>query len=690
MKLKSIDVTNFKSCRNGTINLDKVNVFIGPNGRGKTSAENALRYLLNGKLPVDPIRHGEDHLSVTGIIDDGQNTEIGRFCYLPDTFRINGADVKKPSFVKEVEKYKNLHETNGYSLTFGSSTNTYFPYAEEKKAWEFLLNGKVEGARMYGIKELEAECFDGTTFYIRLSQASKVTVNGRKVTGKALAELLRDRLQGDEKALDIVTSSATMNAMEMPDFAKYLISVVPMKVDFNKLSQLANLTQEESDLLKDYFPPVPEAITTTDITEAYKRLFAERTEIGRTLDELTKKSRFSGMMPLPDKGTFSAELDTLKKELGGAAQIEKAWTVYNKALEEYLKAVEVLEKWKAELASMDSVTKPDVSLLEDLRKREESLAGAIEQDTVTASRLEEACRPIERMIASLDTTVCPLCDTLVCKTDKTQCKNDLERSVITNKSLITEAEGRIADARKALEEVKVKVEELHSMELKWNEKENLAGKIEALSKTMHGVPDMPAKIPDVANIQKRIEVLSRNLEEITIYEECIKSKGMAEEVRKRYDLFTSVVKKSEPKKGLLTNTILEYVLTPFCNHANGFLNGITGDMELSFRMDDDGLQVYCCPHGKSFFVPVKALSTGEKLLVSFALMDMVSTISNSRILVFDCLEELDIKMIEALMDMVIRQDILDRYDHIILSMVNHEDIERAVERKAGLVNIVRF
>ena len=70
MKIESITVKNFKGCPDGTYNLSKLNMLIGKNGKGKTSFQLALRYLLNGKLPADPIRHGNEILYVSGIIEE--------------------------------------------------------------------------------------------------------------------------------------------------------------------------------------------------------------------------------------------------------------------------------------------------------------------------------------------------------------------------------------------------------------------------------------------------------------------------------------------------------------------------------------------------------------------------------------------------------------------------------------------
>ena len=90
-------------------------------------------------------------------------------------------------------------------------------------------------------------------------------------------------------------------------------------------------------------------------------------------------------------------------------------------------------------------------------------------------------------------------------------------------------------------------------------------------------------------------------------------------------------------------------------------------------MQDD-LAVYRKPHGKDVPIQMQNLSSGEKMLLAFLLMDMVSSISGTRILVFDNLEQFDEGTIENLLNMLEQDKIKERYDHIFLSVVEHPSI----------------
>ena len=56
MKIKTIQVQNFKSIQEVTINCNKgMNAFIGKNGTGKSAVFEAVNFVLGGKSPFDTI-----------------------------------------------------------------------------------------------------------------------------------------------------------------------------------------------------------------------------------------------------------------------------------------------------------------------------------------------------------------------------------------------------------------------------------------------------------------------------------------------------------------------------------------------------------------------------------------------------------------------------------------------------------
>lgn len=688
MKIKTLELENFKSAPNGVINLDSVNVLVGENGKGKTSIQNALRFILNGSLPDEPIHHGCDHLHVTAIMDDGCDTKMERVFYPSDTFRINNMSIKEKDFLKEVEKYRNLYEQNGAVPQIGPKSNPFFKTQSPDVIWNFLVTGKTDGFRVHGLKELELELEDGTILYMCKSQPSKVMINGKKTTNKTYTEYIGRSMNCDANALNLVTSSEVMSAMKMTDFAKYLISIIPVTIDFDKLSELAVLDDCEKGILKPLLPPSPATISITDIAEAYKTLYATRSELSRQLNEWKKRSVFEGQIPNYEEKQIREQISILNQQLGAASQIAKAWQIYDRNCKDRQRYIENLKQMISDYNKIGSVEKPNKEYYNYLVNEENSLRDHLHADTGIITRLRQANVPILKMLKDLDSTTCPLCDKLVCNTDKTSCKKDLETIIHNNEKLINEATLRYQENEQRLAACLNNHQVYQEKQSNFEKKYLLWQNIEQLKKSIPAEPEKPAQIPDTTKLQAELANLQEILTQVVLYQEAQKALGKYEETMMQYNLYCNLVKKTEPKKGLLTNTILSFILEPFKQHINAFIKEIWGDMEISFVMEETGLQVYCRAHSRADFVPVNALSTGEKMLVTIALMDMVSTISNSRILVFDCLESLDSNSFSSLMKLLTSPIMTNRYDHIILAAVNHSGIIEILENYKNLCNII--
>ena len=75
MKISSITMKNFKGINETQITPEKLNVFTGKNGSGKSSHLAAIAFALTGKINSDFIKKGEKSLSVLIEFEDGTTIE---------------------------------------------------------------------------------------------------------------------------------------------------------------------------------------------------------------------------------------------------------------------------------------------------------------------------------------------------------------------------------------------------------------------------------------------------------------------------------------------------------------------------------------------------------------------------------------------------------------------------------------
>lgn len=689
MKIKSLETENFRSCPNRVYEFGKVSFLVGDNGKGKTSLENAVRYALNGKLPEDPIRHGEDHLKVTMVIDDGQDTKVERTAYLPDVYRVNGEEKKQKEFAAEVQKCRERCQANGIAVHVGPNSNPEFKHFTFPALWEFLLTGKTPGVTMSGKAELELVTDDGTTLYQFKSKPSAVKIDGKQATLKAVNALLSDRIGGDAKAVDLVSSSEVLMAMQMPDVAKYLMELIPVVLDFDKLCQLANVSPEESDILRPLFPAAPASVVPSDVASAYRVLYSTRTGISARKEALRIKSTYEGTLPPVTEKVVQIRLDELNRQIAVSSKIKEAWDQFDRRTKEREAATETLNRRVKEFNALGKVERPEESELQGLLAEETRLRQSMLEAERAVTGYQKANEPLQRMLNNLGTSVCPLCDKLVCKTDKTAVKNDLTEAIEANMKLVKDTQERLEVMKKDLAGILAKEEEVRNRVTLYNNKAAVYRQICDLKASIPEAPVQPEPMPDVQKLKAELATYQEWQKQYLIYNECQKAAPEYNEVCRQYELYNSLVRKCEPKKGLLTNVILKVLFTPFTDHLNEFVKSIYSDMEMAFQMGDSGIRLLCRPHGRDALLPIGALSTGEKYIAMLALMDLVSDISNVRILVFDNLEALDEETMKNLLNIFGKSTIRDRYDHVILAGVGHENIRSAMAN-CSYVNEIDF
>ncbi len=689
MIVKSLETENFRSCPDGVYEFGKVNFLVGDNGTGKTSLQNALRYALNGKLPEDPIRRGEDHLKVSLVIGDGQDTTVERVTYAPDTYRINGEDKKQQDFLLEVRKCREHCRKDGVGVRAGSQSNPAFYNQMPDVLWQFLLEGKTPVTGMQGAKVLELKTDDGTTFYMAKSRPSGVRIDGKAATAKMTGALYSDRIGGDVKAIDLVSSSETLAGMQMPDVAKYLMGLLPVSIDFDRLSELASFTQEEQDLLRPVFPASPAPIVPSDVANAYKMLVSARTSISSRMQTLKARSQFEGNLPPVSENDVQEKLKELSRQAAVFSKIQESWSIFQKRTKERETAMQNVKRWVHEYNTMGPLEPPQGGELTALQGQEAKLRQAMLEAERAITGYRQSCVPLQRMLNNLDTPVCPLCDKLTCRTDKTAVKSDLKQAIDSNMQCVKETQERLYAMQQELPGILAKEEEVRRKTTLYQNKVTLYRQIADLKAAIPEEPAQPEPLPDLTKLQTEIRQYQSWQKQYLIYGECQKALEEYNQVKAQWELYNTLVKKCEPKKGMITNVILKVLFTPFESQLNSFVQSVYPDMELSFQMGDEGLKLLCRPHGRDCMLPLGALSTGEKYLALFALMDLISGISNVRILVFDNLEALDSQTLGNLLELFESDGVQERYDHIILSGVGHESILNALARYPD-IRVINF
>ena len=124
MKISSITMKNFKGINEAQITPEKLNVFTGKNGSGKSSHLAAIAFALTGKINSDFIKKGEKSLSVLIEFEDGTTIERSNSHEYGTVTKCNGksqlAQLDRLIFlIQQYDLHDNIYAMKGdYHITY--------------------------------------------------------------------------------------------------------------------------------------------------------------------------------------------------------------------------------------------------------------------------------------------------------------------------------------------------------------------------------------------------------------------------------------------------------------------------------------------------------------------------------------------------------------------------------------------
>ena len=591
MKIEKVQLLNFQGL-DGKRALkfpDKIDAMILPNGSGKTSLLNAIRYALTGAKPDGTlISRGTDVAAVNLVLSDGN--QIGR---------------------KETE------------------------------------NG-------------------GSAFF-----------NGNKCSAKFLSEQMEILTGVDTNTLKIVTASDVLAGMKPQQFSEFLLSYIPKKLTADDLvAAIEGIDEWDEKCIRAYFKD--DTFPVSRLDEFYKAVFDKRKEYKTRYtqnDSLLKSFQMQGQQMLP-KEELQKKAEALKAEYDKIISYEEAKRAYTALLQQYTRQ-------KEQLADLDRRISENKAAAEDpeARKRLEKSIQDADRELQNLKEvyltLKATVSTLEKALESLNTQKCPLSDKLVCTTDKTAVREEIEKAISENKAAADrqmETGNRIATRMK---EDKTALDEMNRNFLLLREKTMLTEQRDALEKNLTKVPDEPKMPENAGQVKKDYEDAVKAL---GMFENAEKIKKIEESqagIKRNWDSMERLVKYFAPK-GIVKETINAQFMEIFDEQCNEKANELQAGMNFRF-VSDNGVQVTVDVKGTGDYLPFGSLSGGEQMYVVYILLDMINALCGCRILILDELSILDEESFRAFIRIV--KEHADEYDQILLSMAEHSGLRKILEEE---------
>lgn len=299
-------------------------------------------------------------------------------------------------------------------------------------------------------------------------------------------------------------------------------------------------------------------------------------------------------------------------------------------------------------------------------------------DTIAAIRVAEGeVKMLENSLKTLATSVCPLSAKLVCTTDKTPLREELENARDMKVDMIAALQHKLAGYQKEQEAAQSIRDTLVKQKSEYQMRVSLAAQLESMKKMRIVIPEEPDRAM-LASLTQRLEETQKLYDSAVRYENSLKHQAKAEEIRESLRI-AELLTKELSSSGGVRKQVLSHSIGPLEDFCNANMKLALPKYSLHFNPEDNfAIVLRDKVLGKD--LAYESMSTGEQMRIIFILMCMLNQLNGVRILLLDNVNALDadtfrdfIKLIEAM---------ADDFDHIFISGIDHGEFVDAVNASA--------
>lgn len=501
---------------------------------------------------------------------------------------------------------------------------------------------------------------------------SKVQLNGRTTTGKSIAQLYSDVLGVSMSGIDMLTSSELLAHSLGKDLADYLLNGGFLKNDmtYSRLLALNPVEAAAEAELGKILPKDPAVISLEDIENAYQYFRGIRPALKNSLSSEATLSAYSEAVPEKSSAAVQSEIVALQTKIAALNKAVKEYPVAVAAKRDYEKNLAETQAQFDKYTSVRAVTSTEetatASNLANARK--------LVNDTLAAIRVAEGeVKMLENSLKTLATSVCPLSTKLVCTTDKTPLREELEDARDLKLDMIASLQRKLVEYQKEQETAQSIRDALVKQKGEYQMRVSLAAQLENMKKMSVVIPEEPDRAK-LALLTQQLEDTQKLYNSAVRYENALKHQAKAEEIRESLRIAELLTKELSPSGGV-RKQVLSHSIGPLEDFCNANMKLALPKYSLHFNPDDNfAIVLRDKVLGKD--LAYESVSTGEQMRIIFILMCMLNQLNGVRVLLLDNVNALDaatfrdfIKLIEAM---------ADDFDHIFISGIDHGEFVDAV------------
>lgn len=520
-------------------------------------------------------------------------------------------------------------------------------------------------------------------------KASQIRYSGTLTTQKSVAEQIQQTFNINVDTIKNITSGEILRAMSAGELSKFLTEsgLLPLSVDVEEIITECKLSNEAATMIRPFLPPMPFKFGLDEINECYENFFDLRKSISRDLKgEEIKAAAYTG--PTPTRTI--ADVD---KILTSLSSVSADMAIYQNAKKIYDEAKIRFDRQQAEIKRVEEYLSKNMCKIPDETKKSNaesqlrSLATREATARGTVSVLEKNLKMLEKMLSDLKSPKCPLSDKLVCTTDKTAIKDELEETIKSTKEELEKNKTMINDIIQKMDMFNKQIAEYDRDMDKYLRLQSESERLKALRAAIVPLPPVPVEPKNAAIDTAEIDKLNKEKSNIIAFNLAEEAKKKVVELENSKKIVQELVSALDPKGGI-RESVIAYALTPLVDYCNARSKQMNLDIEIDIKAAS-GSRIYCkTPSSGGAFVPLESASSGQKAIIMFLVMDMLNSLSGLGILFLDGLEVLDKAAFDALLKILETPESEKTYDHIFMSAVDHDDTKSAIQNHLSSLHVV--
>lgn len=504
-------------------------------------------------------------------------------------------------------------------------------------------------------------------------------VAGRKVTENALRTAVEDAIGLPIEDIKVSSSTEVFSSLKPADFLKLLLKYIPERLDFDTvIHYFSNLTDEIASECSLIFPPMPEQFGIEQVEKVYEYFFSERRALKALLQ--VKEGVLKSLRPYEprrSKDEIDTELTNLlvqEKEQAGIYQKQKAYTEAKQKRDRQLARIKSLEE---NIATMGHPKASDEKELASIKERKAKAERKRLNFNASLATIKANISLFERTLNGLNTQVCPISDKLVCTTDKSKIRAELETSIAENKKLQKSMEDNLAEQEEIIKKCLSAEKKYEVNGRAYDTLMRYQSELKVYKANLVPLPEEPKQVVSLNEIsmkKKQLEAEKKNLED---YEKKCAAQKEADELSRKISVYTYILS-ALTDKGEVKAQIIAYYLAMFADVCNSRAKEFAPSYEFKL-ISDDGVRVKVKTPSNQDFYSLDALSNGERTMAVFIIMDMLNQLSGARLLFIDNVEALDKRNLQCLKQLIENEEFRASYDHVFVCGVNHESVKDIFE-----------